>query len=226
MPGKYTDGYTKSAQKKKFIRNRDIKLKDSELRKEAKIFKLMCEGICNKCRDIVQWKFRYDKYKPLKAPGNCQQCRQKKVTKAYRTLCDSCASKSGVCPSCVQKLTELNTTAAVPDDLTSPDGTNSGPTKMKKSISGKESESEEEDEDEMDNEDVGDDMDESEDSEEAEETVGLGNDASLIPTDASKASEGVQTENFHFMDTVWNEKKFMNVAASKYSKSRVVGKDA
>ena len=45
MAGKNADGFTKSAQKKKFIRHRDIKLKDSELKKESKIVKGMCEGI-------------------------------------------------------------------------------------------------------------------------------------------------------------------------------------
>ncbi len=32
MPGKFHDGYTKAAQKEKFVRNRDTKLKESELR--------------------------------------------------------------------------------------------------------------------------------------------------------------------------------------------------
>jgi ferredoxin len=100
MPGKFTDGYTKKSQQNKFIRHRDVKMKDSELRKEQKTQKLMCEGICRRCREKVQWRFKYDKYKPLKAVATCQQCKQKKVTKAYRTLCDGCASTKDVCPSC------------------------------------------------------------------------------------------------------------------------------
>lgn len=43
----------------KFIRNRDIKLKNSELDYERKIKRLMCEGVCDKCRDKFQWKFNY-----------------------------------------------------------------------------------------------------------------------------------------------------------------------
>jgi hypothetical protein len=102
MPGgsKTTVGYTKSAQKKKFIRNRDIKLKDRELEKEEKIQHVMVTGICKKCREKVQWKFKYDKYKPLKTPANCQICKQKTITKAYRTLCDGCAAVKDVCSSC------------------------------------------------------------------------------------------------------------------------------
>ena len=61
-------------QKKKFVRNRDIKLKDSELRYEATIQRLMCEGVCDSCRLKLQWKFNYDKYKPLRHPAKCQSC--------------------------------------------------------------------------------------------------------------------------------------------------------
>ena len=42
--GKTTEGFTKAAQKQKFIRNRDVKMKDKELRFEAKVQKLMAEG--------------------------------------------------------------------------------------------------------------------------------------------------------------------------------------
>jgi hypothetical protein len=66
----------------------------------------MCEGVCKRCRDKVQWKFRYDKYKPLKAPATCQDCKKKCVYKAYRTLCDQCAALRKVCSSCCSSLLE------------------------------------------------------------------------------------------------------------------------
>ena len=78
MAGKSSEGFTKAAQKQKFIRNRDIKLTNGELKKEASIQRLMCEGVCDRCREKVQWRFRYDKYKPLKTPGTCADCKQKK----------------------------------------------------------------------------------------------------------------------------------------------------
>jgi len=110
MPGRndWSSGFTKSAQKSKFIRNRDVKMKDSEVRKEGNITRAMCEGICNRCIDKAQWRFKYDKYKPLKNVGNCQQCKQKCITKAYRTLCDKCATARKVCPSCVVDMKESN----------------------------------------------------------------------------------------------------------------------
>lgn len=82
-------------------------MKDKELRKEAQIQRTMCEGICDRCREKLQWRFKYDKYKPLTKPGNCQKCRNKTVTKAYRIYCDRCATADGVCASCAGNLQQL-----------------------------------------------------------------------------------------------------------------------
>lgn len=108
MAGKSSEGFTKSAQNVKFIRNRDIKMKDSELRREAHIQKQMSEGICDKCREKVQWRFKFDKYKPLSKPGTCQACKNKMVHKAYRSLCDPCSIKRGACPACCKDLETCN----------------------------------------------------------------------------------------------------------------------
>ena len=85
MPGKTNEGFTKAAQKQKYVRNRDLKLKDSELRKEAHIQHVMVEGVCDRCREKLQWRFKYNKYKSLSKPGGCQKCKNKVVTKAYLT---------------------------------------------------------------------------------------------------------------------------------------------
>lgn len=110
MPGRndWSAGFTKSAQRTKFIRKRDIKMKDSEMKKEQHICHAMCEGICRRCIEKAQWRFKYDKYKPLKNIGNCRTCKQKVVTKAYRNLCDPCALKRKVCPSCEVDMEEAN----------------------------------------------------------------------------------------------------------------------
>ena len=107
MPKKdLSGGFTKAAQNQKFVRNRDVKLKQSEVMKEAKIQKIMCEGVCSRCRDKVQWRFKYDKYKPLKNVGTCQNCKNKCVTKAYHSYCDACGKSKGVCPSCCKSYSE------------------------------------------------------------------------------------------------------------------------
>jgi Uncharacterized conserved protein (DUF2039) len=108
MAGKSSDGFTKAAQSHKFVRHRDVKMKDSELRREAHIQKAMSEGICDKCRDKVQWRFKYDKYKPLSRPATCQACKNKTVHKAYRSMCDPCAVKKDVCPACCINIEQSN----------------------------------------------------------------------------------------------------------------------
>ena len=114
MPRKRsTEGFIKGLQRTKFIRHRDVKLKESEIKKEHNIQRAMCEGICARCREKVQWRFQYDKYKPLKNVATCQGCKQKCVTKAYRTLCDMCASQRKACASCCGDLTAL-----IQDDIT------------------------------------------------------------------------------------------------------------
>lgn len=83
-------------------------MKDSELRREAHIQKAMSEGICDKCREKVQWRFKFDKYKPLTKPATCQSCKNKTIHKAYRNLCDPCATKRMVCPSCCIEIETSN----------------------------------------------------------------------------------------------------------------------
>ena len=98
--GKSNAGFTKSANKQKFVRNRDLKLTERELKAEEHIKQKMGDGICPKCREKLQWRFQYNKYKPLKSVANCRRCRDKCVTKAYRTYCDKCANELHVCPGC------------------------------------------------------------------------------------------------------------------------------
>lgn len=57
-------------------------------------------GVCARCRDKVEWKKKYDKYKPLTVPRKCVVCQQKKVKQAYYRLCQVCAESSGVCAKC------------------------------------------------------------------------------------------------------------------------------
>lgn len=217
MPsGKYSDGFTKDAQKQKFVRHRDIKLKDSEIKKEAKIQKLMCEGICKRCREKVQWKFQYDKYKPLKNPATCQQCRQKTITKAYRTLCDRCATSRKVCPGCCEELVlEAESTDA------SKQISAGISTVFQKLPVVQEAEADENGvvwgqnvEDGEVTMDVGsDEEDEDEDEGDEEED------------DEGEEDEGENLEQTpqYAMDLAWNEKKFHNIAASKYNKHRATG---
>lgn len=198
-------GIYKNGRHTKFIRNRDIKLKGSEIKREQHIQKAMCEGVCTRCREKAQWRFRFDKYKPLKAPASCQGCKQKTVTKAYRHLCEKCANSRKVCAGCGGELT-----------LEENDGEGAGPAEgapsssalvkgKAKATTNEEEEEEEEEEDMEDDEEDVDDEDEDfdEDEEEEEEEA----DAKALSTAQSD----------------WDEQHFLAIAAKKYSKNRVVG---
>lgn len=212
MPGKFNDGFTKSAQRQKFVRNRDLKLKDKELKKEANIQKLMCEGVCRRCREKVQWRFNYNKYKPLKNPATCQHCKQKTVVKAYRTLCDNCAKQRNVCPGCClnpeenARLDEEENAAKKP----------SGATAAMNDVDMDDAE-----EDEDDKEEVADDNEDDNEDEMNEDNIELSEKEAEIESRIDHAIDQLD-ESFGKSETRWDERKFLNIAASKYSKSRQI----
>ena len=57
-------------------------------------------GVCARCREKIEWKKKYDKYKPLSAPRKCVLCQEKKVKQAYYRICQDCAQERGVCAKC------------------------------------------------------------------------------------------------------------------------------
>jgi len=59
-------------------------------------------GCCARCKDILEWKIKYKKYKPLTGPRKCAKCHEKRVKRAYYLLCDICAEESKSCGKCGQ----------------------------------------------------------------------------------------------------------------------------
>ncbi|XP_048005143.1 uncharacterized protein C9orf85 homolog [Leguminivora glycinivorella] len=57
-------------------------------------------GVCKRCKDIIDWKIKYKKYKPLTAPRKCVGCEEKAIKYAYHILCTKCATKRNVCAKC------------------------------------------------------------------------------------------------------------------------------
>ncbi|CAM8994528.1 unnamed protein product [Rhodiola kirilowii] len=57
-------------------------------------------GVCPRCRDQIQWKRKYGKYKPLVEPAKCQRCSKRNVRQAYHNLCTGCAKEHHVCAKC------------------------------------------------------------------------------------------------------------------------------
>ena len=70
-------------------------------KKSKKIAVLPNVGLCKKCYEIIEWRKKYRKYKPLTQPRKCNLCEQKTVKAAYHILCDPCADKLDVCAKCM-----------------------------------------------------------------------------------------------------------------------------
>ncbi|KAK8491285.1 hypothetical protein V6N13_127936 [Hibiscus sabdariffa] len=57
-------------------------------------------GVCPRCREQIDWKRRYGKYKPLTEPAKCHLCAKRNVRQAYHNLCSGCAKEQKVCAKC------------------------------------------------------------------------------------------------------------------------------
>ncbi|KAK6625271.1 hypothetical protein RUM43_005565 [Polyplax serrata] len=73
---------------------------------------LAIDNVCARCKNIIEWKIKYKKYKPLKSPTTCVKCHNKNVKQAYHTMCTQCSKEMKVCPKCGQQkeLIESTTT--------------------------------------------------------------------------------------------------------------------
>ena len=69
--------------------------------KIAEIEIVLC---CPKCVEILQFKQRIGKYKPLTQPAKCVRCEQRKVLNAYHASCRECALKLSECAKCHVKI--------------------------------------------------------------------------------------------------------------------------
>ncbi|KAF7687628.1 uncharacterized protein C9orf85 homolog [Silurus meridionalis] len=58
------------------------------------------DGVCQRCKEILEWKVKYNKYKSLTQPRKCVKCLQKTVTDAYYVMCRSCALQLQLCAKC------------------------------------------------------------------------------------------------------------------------------
>ncbi|CAH0558169.1 unnamed protein product [Brassicogethes aeneus] len=63
---------------------------------------LHVSDVCVRCKEIIEWKIKYKKYKPLSQPKKCVKCEQKTVKKAYHVMCFDCGRKLEVCTKCCQ----------------------------------------------------------------------------------------------------------------------------
>ncbi|XP_053430965.1 uncharacterized protein C9orf85 homolog isoform X3 [Nycticebus coucang] len=61
------------------------------------------DGVCQRCKEVLEWRVKYSKYKPLSKPKKCVKCLQKTVKDSYHIMCRPCAYELEVCAKCGKK---------------------------------------------------------------------------------------------------------------------------
>ncbi|XP_029017544.1 uncharacterized protein C9orf85 homolog [Betta splendens] len=61
------------------------------------------DGLCQHCKNVLEWKVKYNKYKSLTQPRKCVKCSQKTVKDAYHVICKPCSLQLEICCKCGQK---------------------------------------------------------------------------------------------------------------------------
>lgn len=61
---------------------------------------IQVSDVCAHCKEIIEWKIKYKKYKPLSQPKKCVKCEQKTVRNAYHVMCLDCGRKLELCTKC------------------------------------------------------------------------------------------------------------------------------
>uniref|UniRef100_A0AC11DWG6 Chromosome 9 open reading frame 85 n=1 Tax=Ovis aries TaxID=9940 RepID=A0AC11DWG6_SHEEP len=68
--------------------------------KNKKINAKLHDGVCQRCKEVLEWRVKYSKYKPLSKPKKCVKCLQKTVKDSYHIMCRPCACELEVCAKC------------------------------------------------------------------------------------------------------------------------------
>ncbi|KAI7883440.1 hypothetical protein K492DRAFT_143921 [Lichtheimia hyalospora FSU 10163] len=71
-------------------------------KKTKEINALPVYGLCQRCTDVILWRKKYRKYKPLTTVKRCTNCQEKAIKEAYHVLCDNCARSKKVCAKCLE----------------------------------------------------------------------------------------------------------------------------
>ncbi|XP_041854357.1 uncharacterized protein C9orf85 homolog [Melanotaenia boesemani] len=61
------------------------------------------DGLCQHCKGVLEWKVKYNKYKPLTQARKCVKCSQKTVKDAYHIICKPCSLQHEICCKCGKK---------------------------------------------------------------------------------------------------------------------------
>jgi uncharacterized protein DUF2039 len=62
--------------------------------------------LCPTCTEVIEWRKRFRKYKPLTVPKRCTGCGAKGgVKEAYHVVCRACARNDNKCAKCLESRT-------------------------------------------------------------------------------------------------------------------------
>lgn len=70
--------------------------------KQIMLNNLNISEVCTRCKDVLEWKIKYKKYKPLSQAKTCTKCHERNIKKAYHVLCRGCALQTKVCAKCLK----------------------------------------------------------------------------------------------------------------------------
>ncbi|KAG0044598.1 hypothetical protein BGZ83_010172 [Gryganskiella cystojenkinii] len=140
-------------------------------------------GLCEKCVEVIMWRKKFKKYKPLTTMKKCVCCEQKAIKDAYHVMCNKCAGEKNVCAKCLESReivpTNIKTEKELVQEQVELERLLAGMTERerrsylrqmeRKAKKGGDDDEEKESEDEDDSEEGSDDESEDEDSEEESE---------------------------------------------------------
>uniref|UniRef100_A0A8C5PRV7 Chromosome 9 open reading frame 85 n=1 Tax=Leptobrachium leishanense TaxID=445787 RepID=A0A8C5PRV7_9ANUR len=101
-----------SSQKGNVLRSRSQKHRNvtafkndkyDDSQRTKKINSKLHDGVCQRCKDVLEWRVKYSKFKPLSQPKKCVKCLQKTVKNAYHIICKPCAIQLELCAKCGKK---------------------------------------------------------------------------------------------------------------------------
>eukprot|EP00164_Ancoracysta_twista_P011278 GFYU01017338.1.p1 GENE.GFYU01017338.1~~GFYU01017338.1.p1 ORF type:complete len:194 (+),score=45.12 GFYU01017338.1:139-720(+) len=96
--------------------NRDAFKHNPKSKLSEKIKELPNVGLCGKCHEIVEWRKKYRRYKPLTQPKKCDKCHLKKVKHAYHLVCEDCVLSLLICAKCMEVKPLVSTDYSTPED--------------------------------------------------------------------------------------------------------------
>ncbi|KAM8721318.1 hypothetical protein ACLKA7_007225 [Drosophila subpalustris] len=81
---------------------------------QIRLNKMHVSTVCQRCKEVIEWKIKYKKYKPLTQAKTCARCQQRTVRKAYHVICRDCAVMDHVCAKCLKSADEVAIEAPQP----------------------------------------------------------------------------------------------------------------